>query len=204
MLKHRRAVASAQCLTCRRRRAVRPSGYPRPVARHKCFISFHRADESAVLGFKRQFDDTQDAFIFRGQSMPTDIINSNDDDYVIGQIRQRFLRDSTVTIVLVGGCTWSRKFVDWELQASLRQSANGLPNGLLAIILDPNLRTNPAPRLPDRANLNIASGYAKYYWRPTSAAELAGWIDDAYAARTQRATRIDNPRARKVNDDFCI
>src|SRR4051812_6738861 len=107
------------------------------MARHKCFISLHRADEAAVLEFKRRFDDTQDAFIYRGQSMPEDIINSNNDDYVIGEIRRRFLQDTSVTIVLVGSCTWSRKFVDWEVQASLRQPADGLPNGLLAIVLHP-------------------------------------------------------------------
>lgn len=173
------------------------------MARHKCFISFHRADEAAVLEFKRRFDDTQDAFIYRGQSMPEDIVNSNDDDYVIGEIRRRFLQDTTVTIVLVGRCTWSRKFVDWEVQASLRQPTNGLPNGLLPIVLDPNVRTNPAPRLPERVELNVEAGYASYHWHPSSGAQLAQWIEDAYSARTARASLITNPRARKPSNDSC-
>jgi MTH538 TIR-like domain (DUF1863) len=173
------------------------------MARHNCFISFHRADERAVLEFKRRFDDTQDAFIYRGQAMPDDIINSENDEYVISEIRRRFLQNTTVTIVLVGRCTWSRKFVDWEVQASLRQPADGLPNGLLAVVLDPNHRANPAPWLPERVRLNVESGYAKYQWFPSTGSELASWIDDAYLARTSKTSSITNPRARKAHDDWC-
>jgi hypothetical protein len=79
------------------------------MTRHKCFVSFHRADQLAVVAFKGLFDDTHDTFIFRGQEMPEDIIRSKDDNYVMSRIRERFLQDSTVTIVLVGSCTWSRK-----------------------------------------------------------------------------------------------
>jgi len=100
-----------------------------PTTRHKCFISFHRADHDAVVAFKRDFDDRHDAFIFRGQEMPEDIIRSTNDDYVMSRIRDRFLKDSTVTIVLVSSCTWSRKFVDWEVKASLQRPAYGVANG---------------------------------------------------------------------------
>src|SRR4051794_29715792 len=108
--------------------------------------------------------------------MPEDLVNSDDDDYVIGQIRKRFLEDSTVTIVLVGTCTWSRKFVDWEVQASLRQPANGSPNGLIAILADPSTTQG---RLPDRVKLNYDSGYCQFYPYPRSGANLSTWIDGA-------------------------
>jgi hypothetical protein len=173
------------------------------MGRHKCFISYHRVDEEAVLAFKDQFDDAEDAFIFRGQSMPEDLINSSDDEYVIGEIRRRFLADSSVTIVLVGRCTWSRKFVDWEVQASLRQPAGGLPNGLLAIVLDQLQRSNPAPTLPERVKSNVESGYARYHWYPSNGDELTGWVDDAYAARTGSAALIQNPRGRQGSDAWC-
>jgi hypothetical protein len=45
-------------------------------------------------------------------------INSDDDDYVMDKIRDDFLADSTVTLVMVGKCTWSRKSVDWEVYSS--------------------------------------------------------------------------------------
>ncbi|MBN1655077.1 MAG: TIR domain-containing protein [Deltaproteobacteria bacterium] len=48
-------------------------------------------------------------------------------DYVMRRIRDEHLRDSTVTIVMIGNCTWSRKYVDWELQASLRSGPIVIP-----------------------------------------------------------------------------
>ena len=32
------------------------------------------------------------------------------------KIRDNYLQDSTVTVVLVGAHTWQRKFVDWEIR----------------------------------------------------------------------------------------
>ena len=174
------------------------------MTRHKCFVSFHRADHDSLVAFKQRFDDTHDSFIFRGQEMPEDIIQSSNDDYVMSRIRERFLKDSTVTIVLVGACTWSRKFVDWEVKASLARPALGLANGLLAVVLNPARRTNPAPRLPERVRLNVESGYATYHWYPSTSAELAAWIEDAYIARTERWRLRTNPRARQASDEFCV
>ncbi len=54
---------------------------------------------------------------------------------VIGQIRTRYIADSTVTMVLVGRCTHSRRHVDWEIRASLRQGDVYTPNGLLGVNL---------------------------------------------------------------------
>jgi hypothetical protein len=172
----------------------------RDVPRRKCFISYHKDDEYAVQAFVNRFDNVQDTFIRRAILMPEDIVNSSDDDYVIAQIRNRFIGDSTVTLVMIGQCTWSRKFVDWEVQASLRQPADGLPNGLLAILLDPNAELGI---LPQRVKLNHESGYARFYPYPDGAATLSGWIEDAYSARTNRAKLIQNARARKTGNDPC-
>ncbi|WP_447950087.1 TIR domain-containing protein [Microbacterium aurum] len=170
------------------------------LTRHKTFLSYHHEDSEAVGQFIAQFDDTHDSFITRGIRAPEDLINSDDPDYVMGQIRRRFLADSTVTICLIGACTWSRRFVDWEIQASLRQPAGGLPNGLLAILLDPNASKGT---LPSRVKLNWESGYAAFHSYPSSASQLAGWIDSAYAARTNKANLIKNPRDRFTYNRSC-
>ena len=52
----------------------------------------------------------------------------------MNQIREKCLLDSTVTIVLLGKCTHSRRHVDWEIKSSLRQGASA-PNGLIGIVL---------------------------------------------------------------------
>lgn len=90
-----------------------------------------------VRNFITQFDDIDDVFIRRGLGldMESDIINSTDTDYVMRRIRERYLHGSSVTIVMVGRCTWARRYVDWEIQASLRRGTGILPNGLIGIIL---------------------------------------------------------------------
>ncbi len=131
-------------------------------------------------------------FIKRGITLPQEVVQSNDTDYVLRRIRRLHIRNSTVTIVLLGPCTWSRRFVDWELQASLRRPTYGLPNGVIGIRLYPDAR----PRLPPRLQLNRDSGYARIHQYPTTVATLEEWIEDAYQARTVRAALISNPRAR--------
>ena len=112
------------------------------------------------------------------------------------RIREEKLEDSTVTIVLIGECTHSRRYVDWEIKASLQQGQS-LPNGLIAINL-PYMGTRG--NLPHRLNLNVKRnqynidiGYARYYSYPSSKEELRRWVEDAHQARTTRATLISNP-----------
>lgn len=156
--------------------------------RRKCFVSYHQQDKLAVDRFIGAFGGS---FIRRGMEMTDDIIDSNNTDYVMRRIRELYLEDSTVTLVLVGQCTWARRYVDWEVQSSLRQPANGLPNGLVAIQLADNYRT-----LPNRVQLNVNSGYAKFYKYPQSQDSFIRIIEEAFQARTMLANKIENPRDR--------
>lgn len=169
-----------------------------PRVRRKCFISYHQADLAAVDRFISRFGVNN--FIKRGITLPDEVINSADTAYVLQRIRQLYLRDSTVTIVLIGPCTWSRRFVDWELQASLRRPADGHPNGLIGILLDRGIK----PPLPPRLAANRDSGYAKYHYYPQNVAMLENWIEDAYQARVTRRSKIVNQRERFQNNRFCV
>ncbi len=86
--------------------------------RHKCFISYHNANRRAVEAFINRFSDV---IIPRtvGVTETDPFVNSTDQDYVKRVIREKYLTDSTVTIVLIGRCTWARRFVDWEIASSL-------------------------------------------------------------------------------------
>ena len=57
------------------------------------------------------------------------------DDEILAAIRTEHLKDSTVTIVLIGSETANRKWVDWEIYASLRPYGKRSRNGLLGIYL---------------------------------------------------------------------
>jgi len=171
--------------------------YMPPRVRRKCFVSYHGEDLAAVERFITRFG--RHNFIKRGITLPREVINSNDVEYVMRKIRQLYLRDSTVTIVLIGDCTWARRYVDWELQASLRRPSNGRPNGLIGILLDSRSR----PRLPPRFALNRDSGYARYHYYPKSVASLEAWIEDAYESRVTRLSKVRNPRQRFLLSRRC-
>lgn len=166
------------------------------AVRHKCFLSSHNADSSAVDTFVEKFEG---AFIRRGIVMEQDIIDSDNTDYVMRRIRQLYLQDSTVTIVLIGKCTWARRFVDWEVQASLRKPRDGPPpNGLVAIQLWESYR-----RLPNRVKLNVNAEYASFFEYPSTTRALSSIIDKAFDARTTLAHLIENPRERFTYNRQC-
>lgn len=165
------------------------------AVRHKCFISYHKADQKVVDEFCEKFSGT---FIKRGITMEQDIIDSTNTDYVMRRIRELYLIDSTVTIVLIGKCTWARRFVDWEVQASLRNPKDGYPNGLVAIQLWESYNI-----LPDRVSSNVESGYAKFYMYPTSTSQLSNIVDEAYNTRFNLQNLIINPRERYKYNRTC-
>lgn len=157
--------------------------------RHKTFISYHHADQKEVDEFIRTFDHERDVFIARAvgsdETMES-LINSDNDDYVMRRIREDYLSDSTVTLAFIGKNTWTRKFVDWELAASLHQGPSaGKPNGVLAV-LSPSLTK---ATLPDRFNDNWETGYAKYFPYPKNKTQLSKWIDDAFEYRESETKR---------------
>ena len=103
------------------------------ISKRKVFISHFKGDRSEVDEF---IDDFRDVFIPKvlGANDNDEFINSTNTDNVMQRIREKYLQDSTITIVLLGSCTHSRRYVDWEIKSSLRQGEN-LPNGLMGIVL---------------------------------------------------------------------
>lgn len=174
--------------------------------RRKCFISYHHDDEYEVQQFIDNFDHDQDVLIARGigASMSGDIIDSTDDDYIKARIREKYLRDTTVTIVLVGKCTWARKFVDWEVAASLRNTATASRSGLMAITL-PSAADYYGKQLPARVQDHVdgENGYARWWKYPSSASDLASLIETAHEARSTRDHLVDNSRTLRSYNSSC-
>jgi MTH538 TIR-like domain (DUF1863) len=184
--------------------AERVSARKVDATRHKCFVSYHVADIDEVTTF---LDDYGTEFIPRsvGVTEEDDFVGSTDDEYIKRRIREEYLTDSTVTIVLLGGCTWARKFVDWELSSSLRNDAANRRSGLLAIPLPS--RNNTAT-LPDRVHDNWVQGdeaesYASYRAYPVSTTGLRNDIEDAFVARTSKSDKVDNSRALRTFSSSC-
>jgi hypothetical protein len=105
------------------------------------------------------------------------------------KIRDEYLRDSTVTVVLIGSQTWQRKHVDWEISSSIRDTQLNARSGLLGIFLpshpDYNKeKYNPniiPPRLYDNAKCEFAN---LYDWN-TNPNAVQSWIHEAFERRNK-------------------
>ncbi|MFT4804388.1 MAG: hypothetical protein ACI9YE_001592 [Psychroserpens sp.] len=163
------------------------------LPRREVFFSHYKGDEIEVNAFIRDFSS---AFIPRilGANNNDAFINSTDTDYVMQRIRSLYLKDSTVTIVLLGKCTHFRRYIDWKIKSSLKRGTD-LPNGLMGICLP---STNNKVVLPQRIESNWNKGdkncYAKFWRYPSSVEELHGWIEVAQKTRLTLAHSINNSR----------
>lgn len=130
--------------------------------RRKVFVSYHHGKDQDYANALRRVYSLTDTLIDR--SLP-DKINSNNNDYILSVIRTQHLKTSTVTIVLIGEDTWSRKWVDWEIYSSLRPYGMRTVNGLLGILLP--TATYLPPRFAQNykeallGNRTVQVGYAK-------------------------------------------
>lgn len=101
---------------------------------HKTFISYHHMNEQELKDeLIKKFDkeDFLDVSVGDGEIDP-----DLDEDKIMDMIRNDYLHDSTVTLVLVGWETSERPYVNSEIQASLRDTSQNKHNGLLAVIRD--------------------------------------------------------------------
>ena len=103
--------------------------------RHKVFISYHHANDQwakdELTAYGRASNDFIEKSVKEG-----DIDEDNSDQTIRRIIREQYLRDSTVTIVLIGEETRKRKYVDWEIYSSMRQKGSeNTKNGIACILL---------------------------------------------------------------------
>ncbi len=102
---------------------------------HKTFISFKTQD----FAYKKHI--LENLKIDLVDKSLHEAINSDDEDYIMRKIREDYLRDSTVTIHLIGVNSaetfgWEeQKFIKRELQASLYHREGNTQNGILGIVL---------------------------------------------------------------------
>ena len=164
------------------------------IRRHKVFISYHHDDQVYKDMFVRILtNDVVDKSVHDG-----DIDDNLKTETIREKIRDEFIADATVTIVLIGPCTWQRKHVDWEIGSSLRATKKNSRCGLLGIILpnhyDHGTKYYRPHLIPPRLADNCAddSSYAKIYdWSDTL--NLRSIIHHAFERRKQLLP--DNRRA---------
>ena len=99
---------------------------------HNVFISYHhqydQAHKNELIQLGKGFS------LFIDKSVDTgDISEGLSDQAIREKIRDEYLRDSTVTIVLVGLETKRRKHIDWEIYSSMFDGVKNKKSGILVI-----------------------------------------------------------------------
>ena len=157
--------------------------------RHKVFISFHHDDQR----YKDRFVRMMKGNVVNKSVEDRDIDDQNIKTATIRQkIRDEFIADATVTIVLIGRCTWQRKHVDWEISSSLRKTQKNPRCGLLGILLPnhPNFGKESCdprlipPRLADNCKGDDPYGLI-YRWSGSTneVNRVRQWIHRAFQRR---------------------
>ena len=154
--------------------------------RRKVFVSYHHGGDQAYYDeFSRFFHDQYEAI--RDNSLER-VIQSDNTEYVMQQIREKYITGTSCTIVLIGAQSHQRKYLDWEIKATLDKC-----HGLIGIVL-PTHAKNPSGEIvvPDRFLDNHKSGYAAWaHWNGLTAQVLTQLIDTAIA---KPQWQIDNSR----------
>lgn len=112
---------------------------------HKVFISYHHANDQCHKEQLVALGQRNATFINR--SVETgDVADNLSTEHIRKIIRDKWLRNSTVTIVLVGKDTAKRRHVDWEIYSSMYDGKKNKKSGVLVITL-PAITTRYCPVL---------------------------------------------------------
>lgn len=128
------------------------------IPRRKVFISYYHKQDQEYKN--RLVQALGDNFVNRS-IREGEIEEGLHIDEIRRRIRDNFIADATVTIVLIGCCTWQRKHVDWEISASIIHRERNPRNGLMGILLpshpdyEKDLRQLNKRRIPPRLAYNI-------------------------------------------------
>ena len=104
------------------------------MTKHRVFISYHHANDQwakdRLIELNKKFN------FFIDESVDTgDIPEIWEEQKIRTEIRDNYLKCSTVTILLVGTETKYRKHIDWELFSSMYDGVKNKRSGIVVIML---------------------------------------------------------------------
>lgn len=102
--------------------------------RRKVFISYHHANDQWYKEELLRLNQQHQIFI-DGSVDTGDIDDDLPDETIRRKIRDEYLTDTTVTILLVGAETQYRKHIDWELYSSMFDGSVNKKSGIVVINL---------------------------------------------------------------------
>ena len=101
---------------------------------HKVFISYHHQNDQTYKEELVECGESNSIIIDRSVDSG-DIPDTLSDQAIRERIRDNYLQDSTVTILLVGKETKGRKHIDWEIYSSMIDGVKNKKSGILVVNL---------------------------------------------------------------------
>lgn len=144
---------------------------------HNVFISYHHDNDQIYKEELLKLNGVGENRIFVDGSVNTgDISDDLSDEEIREKIRDEYLRDTTVTIVIVGLETKGRKHIDWEIYSSMFDGTVNKKSGILVVKLPSTNCTlsiaahanekeiiHPEIRPEDWININSRVAYEQRY-----------------------------------------
>ena len=161
------------------------------LRRRKLFVSYHHKDQAYRDEFDRRFN-----HLFINKSVCAGEIETDlSAEYVDRLIREEYITDASVIVVLVGPQTHCRKHCDWEVAAGLSTRAGGR-SGLFGLLLPNhpsylNVQYDPA-LIPPRLLANLRTGYAEVHNWTTSEREIIWGVNRAFERKDDPHIKSDN------------
>lgn len=160
------------------------------MAKHKLFISYYHSDDEY---YRDKFEELfGDLFINKSVQIG-DIDDDLSDEYIKRLIRENYISDTSVVVVLVGKNTYCRKHVDWEISAGLLNNA-----GLIGLAL-PSHSSYKKDKyskddVPGRLVDNLKSGYESFYDWTENRTTMVNLIEKAFDKKSKMKDEKDNSR----------
>lgn len=101
---------------------------------HRVFISYYHHDDQVYKNDLVKWAEEHEVFV-DGSVDIGDIPDDWDDQKIRETIRDEYLKDTSVTILLVGPNTRHRKHVDWELYSSMYDGKVNKKSGIVVVML---------------------------------------------------------------------
>ena len=141
--------------------------------KHRVFVSYHHKNDQAYKEYLINWAEENNIFV--DWSVDTgDISDDLSDEQIREKIRDEYLRDCRVTILLVGTETKYRKHVDWELYSSMHNTQLNKKSGIIVILLpsaksefftvgDDNEKSAIYPTVTDWTTINTYTEFEHRY-----------------------------------------
>lgn len=141
--------------------------------KHRVFVSYHHKNDQAYKEYLINWAEENNIFV--DWSVDTgDISDDLSDEQIREKIRDEYLRDCRVTILLVGTETKYRKHVDLELYSSMYNTQLNKKSGIIVILLpsaksefftvgDDNEKSTIYPTVTDWTTINTYAEFEHRY-----------------------------------------